>query len=135
MLFEVTPEEGTLYFPDWKDNRDLDNDDPEKIFVYLLPLTKKIENRLQRQLAARLDKKSGKRLKPSEVSKAQTEMQRDTFIQCVKKMGGFKIKDAAGAIVEPDLGWIYDNGPSELVEDILQAIQSDSQLDEGKKKD
>lgn len=133
MRIRKTSEAGVAYCPDFLDNRDKEDNDPEKVFVYLIPLTKSVENKVNRKMSARLDK-LGRKPKPSGIAKVQQQAQRDTFMECVVKIEGIICEDESGNEVPMTLDWVYDNAPTAMLEDILSAIQDMSHLSEGLKK-
>ena len=118
---------GIPYVPDYLDNRSLP--ESEQIVVWIRPLSKSSQNKFGKKSRTRINRKT------SEISSNALEIQRDIALKHIVKVVNCSIRDIATSelIEQPTVAQFYDMAPGALVDDVLEAIQDHSVLDDGKK--
>jgi len=116
------------YYPEYAGNRELD--DADKIEVDLCPITQKLKAKFNSMLRLSADKKNKGEFKTN-----AAEVTRATLIHCVHAIRNLQGRMKDGSIKDIKNGAdLHDLGDPDLVEEILNAIQDRSILNEGLKK-
>lgn len=120
-------ENGVPYFPDYMHNRELEDEDSEKICIWIIPMTKSAMDQINAGISIKMSKKN------KEIKSNAHELQRKVALRFIKKFAGLRF-EIRGTLREPlDGGDFYDHADPELIDDVLKAIEDRAVLDEGKK--
>ena len=125
---------GTVtYIPEWNGNRDREGD--QRIEVEFEPLSKADMDDYHRQIT--MFQKKGRSRKEEGLSSNQAAIQRRIFIDRMKKVRNFGLdfNDGKPAREPSSFAEMYDYADPELTEEILDAMQNNARLEEGRKKD
>lgn len=116
------------YIPDYCGNRDLPKED--QMIAVIKPFSNQDAQQYKKLLKVYPAKK-----KDDGIQTNSQEVQKIIAINHIVTIKNFSWQAADGTVVAfKDVADFYDTAPPELVEDILEAIQNRSHLDEGKKK-
>ena len=121
-IISFDPEEAVDYIPEHSDNRD--SDEPCVVSLKFVPYSR--VQTYSRMIAAKTKGVSN----PKKITEITQGIQRKQFTDSVEKVSGYSV----GGKEVADAGEFYDTADTDLIVEIIKAMESSQKLSEGQRK-